>query len=69
MYIEYIVNLFIYESMNRFMEEVVPEEIENEDVYSNGAAEELSVDDEISVEEEAFMRGYNSEEDKLKEEE
>ncbi len=34
-----------------------------DDLYNDDIAEEMEADDEISVEEEAFMRGYNSEEE------
>lgn len=50
------------------MEELKKELLEDEDeedndLYDDDIAEELEADDEISVEEEAFMRGYNSEEE------
>jgi len=47
--------------MKELKKELLEDE-EDEDLYDNDFAEELEADDEISVEEEAFMRGYNEEE-------
>lgn len=49
--------------MKEFEEEFLEDDDEEDDLYNNDIAEELEADDEISVEEEAFMRGYNSEEE------